>query len=354
MRNLQPGMGWDGRAGQVKSLELVIVQFEEVKRLIVIDRVPQLRLAHILLDSAVELIMHRMAESELSYERYRFRELENLRRIATGPDPYLRRERERLGADRLREQIQKLEGTVVSKARRKKIDREFNSKIDFLVERNRLPGDLGPVLKKLHEYRNETYHRDEHRIEVIRPAVVIYFDAACTVLEHYEPGTMVLSDSLGPELKQLQQELPSSSDVFELPRQAAKQLRMEVGLDLESVRSALSEHLLGRLTDLQGSLAYMEENFTSDDVIPGDAIRLLQLDDGDVEAIFNPEVMRSRSVPYSMGDVTSWIARAAALEGIADRHALFTEFAAIEDSFENIEKGARQAVWSIDEQANLR
>jgi hypothetical protein len=342
------------RTAQVKSLELVIVQFEEVKRLIVIDRVPQLRLAHILLDSAVELIMHRMAESELNLERYPFEQLENLHRIATGPDPFLRMERERLGADWLQEQIKQLEGTVVSKARRKKIDREFNGKIDFLIERNRFPGDLGPVLNKLHEYRNETYHRDEHRIEVIRPAVLIYFDAACTVLEHYEPGTMVLSDSLGPELKQLQQGLPSPPDVFDLPRQAAKQLRMEVGLDLESVRSALSEHLLGRLTDLEDSLAYMEENFTGGDVIPGDAIRLLQLGDGDVEAIFKPKVMRSRPAPYSIDDLTSWIARATALAGIADRNALFTEFAAIEDCFENIEKGARQAVWRIDEQANMR
>lgn len=65
-----------GGTAQVKSLELVIVQFEEVKRLIVIDRVPQLRLAHILLDSAVELIMHRMAESELNLERYPFEQLE--------------------------------------------------------------------------------------------------------------------------------------------------------------------------------------------------------------------------------------------------------------------------------------
>jgi hypothetical protein len=42
----------------MQRLELVIVQFKEVKRLIEVGRVPQLRLAHILLDSAVELIMH--------------------------------------------------------------------------------------------------------------------------------------------------------------------------------------------------------------------------------------------------------------------------------------------------------
>ncbi|GAA2255375.1 hypothetical protein GCM10010402_08330 [Actinomadura luteofluorescens] len=338
----------------MKSLELVIVQLEEVKRLIVIDRVPQLRLAHILLDSAVELIMHRMVRSELNDERYPFEQLENLRRIATGTDALIRRERERLGADRIQAEIKKLEGSVTSNTKRRRINREFNIKIDYLIERNKLPAGLGPVLKKLHEYRNETYHRDEHRIEVLRPAVLIYFDAACTVLEQYEPGAMILSDSLGPELTQFQQGLPRSSGVFELPRQAAQQLRIEVGLDLESVRSALREHLLGRLTDLQELLDYIEESATARNVIPGDAIRMLQIDDDDWEAILKVEVMRSRPVPYSMDDLTSWLARATALEDMTEKHALFTEFAAIEDCFEDIEKRAREAVWKIDERANMR
>ena len=329
---------------QVKSLELVIVQFEEVKRLIVIGRVPQLRLAHILLDSAVELIMHRMALSELAGERYPFEQLENLRRL----------EARGHGEGRFRDEIQRLEGIVVSKTRRKKIDSNFGDKIDFLVERDRLPGDLGPVLKKLHEYRNETYHRDQHRIEVIRPAVLIYFDAACTVLEHYEPGTMVRTDSLGPELARLQEELLSPRDPFQLPRRAARQLREEVGLDLDAVRSALGDHLLGRLADLKEGLAYVEENLTGSDVIPGDAIRVMQIEDGDVEAIFNKEAMRSRPYPLTMNDLESWINRATALDGLADKHALFTEFGAIEDRFEKLEQNVSKAVWQIDEQANMR
>ncbi|WP_055533896.1 hypothetical protein [Streptomyces graminilatus] len=65
----------------MKRLELVVVQFEEVKRLIGIGRVPQLRLAHILLDSAVELIMHRMVKDQLYSEHVHFDQLENLRRL---------------------------------------------------------------------------------------------------------------------------------------------------------------------------------------------------------------------------------------------------------------------------------
>src|SRR5207248_10392143 len=202
----------------MKRLELVIVQFEEVKRLIEVGRVPQLRLAHILLDSAVELIMHRMVEVELDRERFHFDQLENLRRLEAmrkSDNPLHRRFASGPSDDQLSADIKRLEGAVTSKNKRKRINHNFGDKIDFLVERAKLPGDLAPVLKKLHDYRNETYHRDQHRVEVIRPAVLIYFDAACTVLDHYEPGRLIDDGSLGPELARFQVGLPGDQDPFE-------------------------------------------------------------------------------------------------------------------------------------------
>ena len=249
----------------MESLELVIVQFEEVKRLVMIGRVPQLRLAHILLDSAVELLMHRMAWSELDREQYCFEQLENLRRLEAAGR----------GRPGFRDEIQQLEGNTVSKTRRKKIDSNFGDKIDFLVERGRLPADLGPVLKKLHEYRNETYHRDQHRIECIRPAVLIYFDAACTVLEHYEPGMMITSGSRAPNSRDSTRNFPCPATRSNCPAGLPGQLRQEVGLDLGALRSALRDHLLGRLIDLKDGLDYLQENFTGSDVMPGDAIRVM-------------------------------------------------------------------------------
>jgi len=345
-----------GRQAAMKRLELVIVQFEEVKRLIEVGRVPQLRLAHILLDSAVELIMHRMVEVELDRERFHFDQLENLRRLEAmrkSDNPLHRRFAAGPSDDQLSADIKRLEGAVTSKNKRKRINHNFGDKIDFLVERAKLPGDLAPVLKKLHDYRNETYHRDQHRVEVIRPAVLIYFDAACTVLDHYEPGRLIDDGSLGPELARFQVGLPGDQDPFEVPHRAAKQLREEVGLDLAAVRTALVDHLLGRLGDLESGLAYIEEN-SADGAIPGDAIRIMQIEDGDIEAIFDNEVLRSRKYPLTMKDVKSWIERATGMEGVDDKHALFAEFAALEDAFEDLEEKVREAVWRIDEAANMR
>jgi hypothetical protein len=340
----------------MQRLELVIVQFEEVKRLIAVGRVPQLRLALILLDSAIELIMHRMIEAELRHERFHFDQLANIRRLESwqhSNDPVQRRfATNALSSDQLASEIQRLEPMVTSKARRRKIDRIFGEKIDFLVGRQMLPMEVAPALKKLHDYRNETYHRDQHRVEVLHSAVLIYFDVACTVLDHYTPGSMIVDRSSGPELARFQGSA-GYDDPFELPHSAARQLRQEVGLDLAAVRTALVAHLLERLEELESGLGYIEES-SPNHTRPGDAIRWMQVDDDDVEAIFNEAAFRSRDYPLTMADVTSWIERATAMETMTDRHALFAEFAALEDAFEVVERRVRQVVWDIDEQANMR
>ncbi|MCX4561680.1 hypothetical protein OHA02_36570 [Streptomyces phaeochromogenes] len=210
------------------------------------------------------------------------------------------------------------------------------------------------MLKKLHDYRNETYHRDQHRVDVIRPAVLIYFDAACTVLDHYEPA-MVIGDGrpLGPELARFQDGVLGRQSPFELPRWVAKQLREEVGLDLPTVRAALVEHLLGRLDDLESGLAYIEEN-TTGDAIPGDGIRRMQVDPEDLEAAFDVQALRRRRYPLTMKDVRSWSERATAMASMEDKHELFAELAALEDAFESLERKVREVVWIIDEAANMR
>jgi hypothetical protein len=341
----------------MQRLELVIVQFEEIKRLVAVGRVPQLRLALILLDSAIELIMYRMVEEELRHERFYFDQLENLRRLESwrrSNNP-MQRQFATSGpsSDQLASEIQKLEPMVTSKARRKKIDRIFGEKVDFLVERQLLPLDVAPALKKLHDYRNETYHRDRHRMEVLYPAVIIYFDVACTVLDHYSPGAMVVDRQLGPELARFEDASGRHDEPFDLPHRAARQLRREVGLDLAAVRTALVAHLLERLEEVESGLGYIEEN-SLNPMRSGDAIRWMQVEDDDVEAIFNDAAFRSRDYPLTMADVTEWIERATAMENLTDKHALFTEFAALEDAFEGLERRVRQAVWDIDEQANMR
>ncbi|MFF5334711.1 hypothetical protein [Streptomyces sp. NPDC013181] len=310
----------------MKQLELVIVQFEEVKKLITVERVPQLRLAFILLDSAVELIMHRKVERELDGERWQFDELEKYRKMEQGGQV----------SDWGRRRIAELAPQVTSKRRRKKINDTFGAKVEFLVERDALPDEVLPVLSRLHEYRNETYHRDEHRVDVLLPAVLIYFDVACTVLSTLRPR-WIEDEETGPELERFLRGMAGWPDPFKLPEYAAATLRSEVGLDLAAVRSSLMNHLLARLEQVDG---FIREVMSFGRKSYEEAIEFIQWDEKDS--------------PTDERDVLSWRERAEALVSVVDKHALFSEFAAIEISLEPFERQAIDAMIRIDEEINLQ
>ncbi|MCA2218029.1 hypothetical protein [Jidongwangia harbinensis] len=332
----------------------MIVQLDEVRRLIKVGRVPQLRLAHILLDSAVELIMHRMVEEYLQWEDRDFDQLENLYRMRKwrkNGTQMQRRFANRLTEAELEGEIARLEPLVTSKATRRDIKGKFPCKVEFLVEKGALPQALVPVLRKLHAYRNETYHRDHHRTGILLPAVLIYFDIVCTVLDLYHPGTMIRADEVGPELARLRPDWRAESP-FEIPHIAATKLREEVGLDLSALQDALADHLSLRLEELLSGLEYIDQNNPRRNA--GEAIRLMQVGNDDVDAIFNPDVLLSRRLPITVQDIRDWAERAEALREVADRDALFAEFAALEDLFEPLERRVNEAVWQIDERANMR
>lgn len=301
--------------------DLVPAQFETIRGLIKSDRAAELRLAFILLDSVVELLMHRMIQVIFSLRRHDYRKLESWKAMLARDDAWERYPG--LNREQYRQAVNDLEAELVSKTKRTKIDREFGAKVTFLVEQEWLPAGLELVLQKLHYFRNDTYHRDKHRIEVVRPAALIYFDVACSVFEAY--GC-------------------SSTDV--------QQMRDDIGLGFETVRAALAEHLLERLEDLRQSLDHIDGCLTSHDAQPGDAILVLQIEDGDVEAIFDQEVLRSRAFPIGYGDLDSWTARAHALKSETDRYALFIEFGSIEECFEKLEEAAQEMIFEIDDQAN--
>lgn len=191
-------------------------------------------------------------------------------------------------------------------------------------------------MSRLHEYRNETYHRDEHRVDVLLPAVLIYFDVACTVLSTLRPR-WIDDEETGPEVERFLQGSGGSTDVFGIPEYAAATLRHEVGLDLTAVRSALKNHLLARLEELEDCIrevmGFCRESRP-------EAIDTIQWGESD------PAV--------SEEDILSWRERAEALAEVDEKHALFSEFAEIEIALEPFEKKAVDAVIRIDEEINLQ
>ncbi|MEU3077347.1 hypothetical protein [Streptomyces laurentii] len=323
----------------MERLELIVVQLEEAKGLIEKGRVPHLRLAYILLDSVTELILQRTVQSALWDQELLTGLLAKCKELAAN------------GHEEAAAKIPSIEARVISKSKLREIDRNFDAKVAFLADRKMLDPALGPVLTKLHKYRNEMYHRDKLRREVLQPAALIYFDSACTALEAYKPPMMAFTGNpLGPELSRF---TGGGSGFLEmdLPQRIAAQLRCEVGLDLPQVRSALSLYLIARLDEITDGLTSIEDNLGVPHLVRGDAMRLVQ-----ANLAANPtlEQVRGKKYPYSKADMEQWRSRISALESITDKHELVREYAAIEDAFEPFEELVEKAVMAVDREVQLQ
>ena len=113
-----------------------VVQLEEARRLLEQGDVAHLRLALILLDNAVEVMMHRVIEHEMEYSKMYARMLEN---FPSGPlDP------------RGEELRREMSTHVVPPKRQKEIRRVFGEKIKFLSEdRAKIPLPSARALTEL-------------------------------------------------------------------------------------------------------------------------------------------------------------------------------------------------------------
>ncbi|WP_405634777.1 hypothetical protein OHB53_11760 [Streptomyces sp. NBC_00056] len=326
----------------MEQLELIVVQLEEAKGLIEKGRVAHLRLAFILLDSVTELILHRTVQSMLWDQEMLTGLLSTYEQLAAG------------GHVEAAAEAEAVKAKIISKSELNKIDRNFDAKVAFLVDRAVLDSALGPVLEKLHKYRNEMYHRDKLRREVIKPATLIYFDSACTALDSYRQlYTAYGSPSeLGPELKRYAvTDGPLGLARQDLPQRIAGRLRREVGLDLPQVRSALAQYLHARLDQMSQGLAFIEDNLGVPYLVRGDALRLVQ---ANLTATTTLEQVRGRKYPYSKVDLELWRSLVSALRSIDDKHDLVREYASIEDAFEPFEQKVERAVMDLERHLSLQ
>jgi hypothetical protein len=119
----------------VQQLELIVVQLEEAKGMIEKGRMAHLRLAFILLDSVTELILHRTVQSELWDQEVLVGLLSTYKQL------------EAHGSAEAAAEVEAIEARIISKSELNKIDRNFDAKVDFLVERGVLDAAIAPVLR---------------------------------------------------------------------------------------------------------------------------------------------------------------------------------------------------------------
>ncbi len=332
----------------MERVERVVVHLEEAWRLAAArGDTARLRVALILFDSACELLLYRECQYLLLWQRHPRRLLEYIRRC------------EEQGVALTQYELQRreeLEREVLSKSREKKVQREFDAKVDLLVEQQVIEVDVAIALKRLHKYRNETYHRDQVRPATLDSAVRIYAYLSCLLLRDLPPHVVewTRSDEPLPEaLRSYVGEGPPPRS-FDIQRVVAEAMlaRWDVQCDLSQL---LSGHLLDRLNEieehLQFAAAYRRDLPGSTERLSAwDVLVLLQVKDPRIAVFGTVEELRRLDVAVTKTTFDSWRVHCERLASEPDNIRAFNIFADIETQFEPIEEEVRDLVQALDEQ----
>lgn len=321
----------------MQRLYRTVVQLEEAKRQIEQGDVAHLRLGMILLDNAVEVMMHRVIEDEFRHANMWERMLKNFpagNLDAKGQE--LRRE---------------MESHVIPPKRQKEIRRVFGEKIKFLSEdHDKIPLPCARALKHLHDYRNETQHNDEVREESIMAATLLYFDIAADFLVRVNPGSTVW---IGGEnydwLKRYGiQEKHARPD--ETRPRIAEALRAGLPLDIDGIRTALATHLKDRIEVMENQLVFVEECLP-EKLRAETPLKVVQFwHQNPMPPNASIEQVQAFVAPHGPDAFAKWRTATDTLNQLGDKLEMFDRFATIEDEFEPLEKMIDDTVSDIDRQ----
>ncbi|MDA8072075.1 MAG: hypothetical protein M0Z40_15070 [Actinomycetota bacterium] len=309
------------------DLELVAVQIEEAGRLAKIRRLPHLRLAFLLLDNVVEVMLHREVESETFFQDVNVAMRLQMQRM----QPFHGDKPEFMAL------LTDIESRIPPERKMEDLEERFRAKVNFLAERKRLDPPVAAIVKKLHRYRNDLYHRLQLRREVLEPATLIYFDVACAVLATWR---FQRSWSSAESYEDLARFGVTAHALFQedITTRIASQLRESVGMNVSAIRTALINHLDGRLDDLEETVSMVRAAMPDEYDDPDDVYRIVQSDwKNELPA---PNELRERrfvvlghKLPLSRRQVAS-------LTDIPERYVMYARYAAIEDDFESFEAEA--------------
>jgi hypothetical protein len=320
----------------VDSLERLVVHVEEAMRLGCMNDDPHLRLGLIMLDRPAELLLHRECDSRLRWAG-QYREL-----IRGAEEWRVTMGKELTSAAGLQEK-------AVPAAQCKRIDRDFSAKCDYLVGLGVLAEPRARVLKKLHKYRNEAYHRDRLRLGTLASATRIYAHPVCILMrdfpQHGTGGITHLTPYVPAGLlKYLDDDEDWVSLMLDrrkcagLQARIASRLLAEAGPGLTSVVEVLSQHFCGRLDAVREAAEDVASFFCQPGRDEGwdwkAALGLAQLD---LPRLPSSGQARSAAVPVGPGHIRQWRAEGEALAAQADDLAAFAAFADLEDAFEPVE-----------------
>ncbi|OXM63146.1 hypothetical protein [Amycolatopsis vastitatis] len=326
----------------MKQLERLVVHVEEAIRFGTAEDEPHLRLGLLMIDSAAELLMHRETDYQLRWGA-KFEE-------------YLKRAEAALADGRGDQKyVDELRGKVFSKNQRNKIEKEFDAKCNLLVRENILDVAQARVLKKLHAYRNETYHRDQLRPTTLASATRIYIYLVCTMMTTIPVHVMELSAVPDGLKKYLKPGETRFDDGFETQARIGRELLAVSGIGKQmNLGAVLAEHVTDRLDEIEAMVEECVSFFNDTNDRGWDFLSVLGMiqapepDDPLDHLRRTVDDYRKWARPVNKAKFRAWRTAAAKLATETDDLTAFAAFADLEDEFEPIEQQVKRLALDVD------
>ncbi|MFD5555642.1 hypothetical protein ACFWIA_17585 [Streptomyces sp. NPDC127068] len=173
---------WDrATAQQAEQWNWLAVEIAEIRRCAAAGDQAHDRLALILLDHLVEVVISREVNARLALQ------------AADSIIAEIRESRDNGGE--LTEKLSRLVDEHVGPDRREKIDKHLNEKTRFLKQKGVLTAQECEVLDRLHQYRNAAYHRDTLEPDLISDLVLAYRVLADELIGRHRPIAWTMASS---------------------------------------------------------------------------------------------------------------------------------------------------------------
>jgi hypothetical protein len=325
----------------MQELSFVIFQIDQARRYIAEEEVEGLRLALVLLDNAIELQLERRIQSDSLLERLRESSF------------WMRQQMPPERQEALNPEDDGWEPLTLGEKRA--IQRYFDPKVKYLSERqNYFDSNIALVLRHLHSYRNEAYHRGTVRRETILTADKILLELNCLLLESLPISSMsggYRNETWVERQFGVRSGMGLMGDQPEQLNRIIETLRADMLESPEDVASVLADHLDSRLEEFSELLDYVADNTRLQDT--EEVFRFLQFG-ADVDAgRVNPRTDFDKYRPdLDLTFVDGLQSRVPELRTVHDRVGAFAAFASIEQDLEPHENELIELVHKVDDWIN--
>lgn len=240
---------WDRvQASGHEKWEWLAVEIAEIRRCVAVGDQAHDRLALLLTDHLVEVIVGREVNTRLAWQP------------ADSVVEELRQDRD--SGLELPATLAKLVDDHVGPEQRQRLDKHLHEKTRYLVKLGVLTSEECEVLSRMHEYRNAAYHRDTLDADLISDLVLAYMMLASQLLARHRPMMVTIS---------------ATGVTVVTPDELPGLLTDGLEIDLKGLAGRFSDHALKRVDDITRAVgaARVLLHVATDDELPQEVAGLL-------------------------------------------------------------------------------